>query len=77
MSNPKPENNPTIIEGDVEVKNGDFVGRDKIIQIGSWKIPKFVLWIITAGLILAASGFAINTTVGIQSLITTPTLPSH
>jgi len=72
MSHPEQKNDRTTIEGNLEVK-GNFAGRDSIIQIGSVKIPKFVLWIITACIGLAIIVLVLRVMIDAPSIFTTPT----
>jgi hypothetical protein len=42
----------TVVQGNVEIRRGDFIGRDKVIYIGSIKVPR---WLAYAAVALLAT----------------------
>lgn len=46
------------IECDVSTAGGDFIGRDKIIQIGTLKIPRAISPLLISGLAIGIAGIA-------------------
>jgi len=57
-----------LVEGGVDTQGGDFIGRDKIINILA-NIPRWLLWTLAAGIVLIASTLIVGT--GLLGVITT------
>lgn len=66
-----------VVQGDLDTRGGDFVGRDKVIYIGGFKVPRWLIYGLVALVLVAvvAQGVNLLGLQAVQQTLSQPTVP--
>lgn len=64
-----------VVQGDLDTRGGDFVGRDKVIYIGGFKVPRWLIYGLVALVLVAVVTQGVNL-LGLQAVQQTLNQPT-